>query len=372
VRIQIVDTYYDAFLSEHYAARPELEDEPYEAQLRALIERTFGTSDFYSRHLRALGHETEDLVVNCEPLQRRWAAEHAGAGMRARLAARSLAGRSATGSLHSIAWAQIESFDPDVLYLQDLNFLSRAELDRAREAGINVVGQIASPPPPDEVLGGFDLILTSFPHYVERFRALGVRSEYLKIAFDGAVLDRLRARGVEPTPVSPRGHDVSFVGGIDPRGHPQRVELLERVCEVADVSIWGYGAEALSPSSPLLSRFRGPAWGLDMYEVLADSKIVINRHIDAAEGYANNMRLYESTGTGAMLLTDDGSNLGELFEPGREVVSFADAEDLVAKARHYLEHDDERLRIAAAGQARTLAEHSYERRMTELAEILER
>ena len=65
------------------------------------------------------------------------------------------------------------------MYVQDLGFFSRRELDAIRRAGTLVVGQIASEPPPPERLRGFDLILTSFPHYVERFRALGVDSEYL-------------------------------------------------------------------------------------------------------------------------------------------------------------------------------------------------
>ena len=45
-------------------------------------------------------------------------------------------------------------------------------------------------------------------------------------------------------------------------------------------------------------------------------------------------------------------------------------DDLVEKARHYLAQEDERRTIAAAGQARTLREHTYELRMQELAEIL--
>jgi spore maturation protein CgeB len=96
----------------------------------------------------------------------------------------------------------------------------------------------------------------------------------------------------------------------------------------------------------------------------------VNRHIDAAEGHANNMRLYEATGSGALLLTDRGSNLHELFEPGREVVVYEGASDLADKAAHYLAHDDERRAIAAAGQARTLSDHTYARRMEQLASAL--
>jgi spore maturation protein CgeB len=151
-----------------------------------------------------------------------------------------------------------------------------------------------------------------------------------------------------------------------------RIGLLERVVPELGIEVWGYGAGSLRPDSPILPAYRGEAWGLDMYSVLAESKIVVNMHEAVAGGNANNMRLFEATGAGAMLLTDRGANLGELFEPGREVVTFDDAEDLIAKARHYLEHEDERLSIAAAGQARTLADHTYERRLPRVAERLER
>ena len=86
---------------------------------------------------------------------------------------------------------------------------------------------------------------------------------------------------------------------------------------------------------------------------------------------ADNMRLYEATGVGTMLLTDARDNLAELFEPGREVVTDADEDDLVERIRHYLAHDDERRAIARAGQERTLREHTYAVRMGELVSILE-
>jgi len=107
-----------------------------------------------------------------------------------------------------------------------------------------------------------------------------------------------------------------------------------------------------------------------MYEVLARSRIAINRHIEAANGYANNMRLYEATGVGTLLMTESRKNLPELFAPGGEVVTYEGDADLVAKLRHYAQNDTERERIAAAGQARTLGEHTYRLRMEELAEIL--
>ena len=109
-----------------------------------------------------------------------------------------------------------------------------------------------------------------------------------------------------------------------------------------------------------------------MYRALARSRITLNRHIDVAENNANNMRLYEATGVGALLITDRKDNLGEIFEVGREVVAYGSAAEAAELIRHYIAHPEEARRIAQAGQARTLAEHTYRQRMQELAPILER
>jgi spore maturation protein CgeB len=163
---------------------------------------------------------------------------------------------------------------------------------------------------------------------------------------------------------------VTFVGGVNPKVHPERITVLERVAREVELEVWGYGANALPKRSILRRCHRGEAWAIGMYEVLARSRITLNVHIEAAETYANNMRLYEGTGTGALLLTDRKQNLGDLFELGREVVAYDDADDLVEKIRHYLDDDRARAEIAAAGQARTLREHTYQRRVGELVDLL--
>jgi spore maturation protein CgeB len=374
VRIAVVDTYYPAFVREHYARNRGLRRRSYEEQLAALMERSFGTSDAYSSHLVELGHEAVDLVVNCFELQAAWAREQGRAPLGRRLSSlpTRLGVAARTLFLHGVALAQIERFDPEVVYLQDLWFFKHEELDAFRAEGRLVVGQIASSPPGPELLRRFDLITTSFPHFVDRFRALGVESEYFKIGFDERVLDRLRMRGVDPSPEAERPHAVSFIGGVNPASHARGVALLERLARRLPLEVWGYGVDELPRVSRLRACYRGEAWGLEMYEVLSRSRISLNRHIDVAEGHANNMRLFETTGVGSLLVTEEAPNLPDLFDPGREVVAYTGEDDLVEKIEHYLRHDDERLAVAAAGQRRTLAEHTYGKRIAELVEILQR
>jgi spore maturation protein CgeB len=375
VRIFVLDTYYPDFLAAHYRARPELASRSYEEQLASLMERCFGTSDAYSRHLRELGHEAVDVVANCAPLQRRWAAEQGHGPTVTRWLAAGLPGppglAARRSALRRIALEQIDSFNPQVVYIQDLWFFKRQDIDILRGAGRFVAGQIASALPQEGVLRCFDLLVTSYPHFVERFREKGFDSEYLKIAFYPRVLERLSEQGVQPDPGARREYGVTFVGGLDPAVHGAGKRFLERAVDEAGLEVWGYGVGELPKDSPILSRYRGEAWGLAMYEVLANSRIALNRHIGLADGYANNMRLFEATGVGALLVTDAKRNLADLFEPGREVIAYEDEDDLVEKLRHFAEHDDERRSIAAAGQARTLREHTYANRMTELAAMLE-
>jgi spore maturation protein CgeB len=75
------------------------------------------------------------------------------------------------------------------------------------------------------------------------------------------------------------------------------------------------------------------------------------------------MRLFEVTGVGSLLLTDAKTNLGELFEAGEEVVTWNDTAHCVEQVSRYLADDSARRQIAAAGQRRTLRDHTYRRRM---------
>src|SRR5262245_57530572 len=149
MRILIVDTCYDAFLVQHYAAHPGLARAPYAEQWHALMDTFFGTADSYSHHLGLLGHEAHEVVANCGPLQRAWAAEHLPRRDRLRFI------------LPLTRWAeeavvrQAEWFEPDVVYLQNLSYVGDEALASLKEIVGFVAGQIASEPPPAERLRRF-------------------------------------------------------------------------------------------------------------------------------------------------------------------------------------------------------------------------
>lgn len=371
MRIALLDTYYPKFVDGLYQADPALSSRSFQAQRAHLLAQAFGTADFYSRHLRKLGHEVEDFVVNCMPLQTVWARENnvhfsqIAMQVPQRLLRAPVVGPWLSGlpGLVEIAVAQIKAYRPDVLYCQDLWFLPPAKMAELKSCVGMIVGQIASPLPSAAYLKPYDLITTSFPHFVPRLRAQGIASEYFRIGFDASVPELL-GEVVQDI-------DVSFVGGIS-RHHGNALPMLEYLAQNTPIEFFGYGAGKLPRRSPIRSRHHGEVWGLDMYRSLARSKVTINRHINVAENNANNMRLYEATGVGSLLITDRKKNLAELFEIGKEVVAYSSTEEAAELVHHYIAHPDEARTIARAGQARTMAEHTYEYRMHELSAILER
>jgi hypothetical protein len=347
VRFLITDTYYRQFWTGVYARDKSLGRRPYGEQLATLLGLTFGTSDFYSWNLRALGHEAEDVITNCEPLQRQWARENDPPLLRSR------------EWLSHVMAAQVKAFGPDVLYVQDINWPGADAYREIVSTVPLIVGQAAYPLQPRFDYGTFDLIFTSLPYYVTLFRRAGLDSCYLPLAFEPRVRERL---GSLPKP----HYGAVFVGGVSSH-HTEGTRLLERLAAAVPLDTWGYGYEKLPPTSPLRSRHHGAAYGLSMYRVLAQSRIVLNRHIDLAGRFAANMRLYEATGMGACLVTDRRDNLAQLFDPHREVVVYDSVDDCIDKVRYLLEHEAERAEIAAAGQRRTLGEHTYAHRMEEVA-----
>src|SRR5436190_21018389 len=165
MRIAVTDTVYPGFLATHYARHAGLAAAPYDEQLAALLEASFGTSDAYTHHLRELGHEARNLIVNCAPLQRAWAREQ-GHPLLARAigapAPTRVGARLRAVALQAVSERQVAAYDPDVASIHDMFSMSTGGLDRLRAAGSFLVTQIASPLPPRDVYRRYDLILSSF------------------------------------------------------------------------------------------------------------------------------------------------------------------------------------------------------------------
>lgn len=144
-------------------------------------------------------------------------------------------------------------------------------------------------------------------------------------------------------------YDVAYVGSLGQEEGSARRALLDRV-------------RARYPR-----HFIGTAWPHDMAAIYAASRVVVNACVNRDV----NMRVFEALASGALLLTDPADGLEALFTDGEELVIYRDEADLFEKLDYYLAHEEERARIAGAGQAKALAEHTYARRLEDMLTMAE-
>ena len=347
-----VNTYYFNFLNTIYTNNKNLNKIPYDNQLKFLLNQCFGDSYFYSKNLSAFDWSTHDLIINCKQLQNKWSEEN-----------------NFNKNDIDIAIEQIRRLKPTVTYIHDLTRINNFFIDEIRPFTQLIVGQIAYPIDNKVSFEKFDIIISSLPNYVHYFRNRGICAYYQPLAFEPTILKQLPELSLKP--YQERTIDCSFIGGLS-NNHPERQTLLSHIQKTIPLRLWGYGANTLHLNSDLIKIHNGELWGLDMFSKLFDSKITINQHINIAQNNANNMRLFEATGCGALLITDYKDNLQKLFKIGDEIIAYRNYDECAALIQYYLTNTDEASKIAQNGQLRTLRDHTYPSRMKKLDDILTR
>jgi hypothetical protein len=125
----------------------------------------------------------------------------------------------------------------------------------------------------------------------------------------------------------------------------------------------GYGgiARIVKGRRPLWTRVRAIS-DQERASLYYRTKIGINMHLSMIPRETGNMRMYEVPAHGMMLLCDKaGLNAHEqIFEPDKEAVFYDSIEDAIEKIEYYLEHEEERIRIAQAGFARVHRDYDGE------------
>jgi spore maturation protein CgeB len=349
-------------------------------QYKAIMMSGFGWADFWKSNLEATGdYVVQEIVINGEAIQKRWASEN-----KVRYSHKQWA--------LDIVEAQIAEFKPDVFWTDEINLMSPQFFSRIKKNHPCVKLIMAW----DGVafnnikkFNGVDIMLSCVSHIVEYYQQHGIESFLLPFAFDKSILEKI-------IPAN-RPWDVSFVGGLSlgKGAHDQRFRLLKELANNIDINLQlscNFARQAIKSTYELvkhpkinglfdrtndilnlyslLRHNKGSVFGIEMYQVFADSKITINSHIDAALNKAGNMRLFEATGVGTCLVTDWKDNLSDYFEPEKEVVTYRYPEECVEKVLWLLDHPIEREMIATAGQKRCLNDHSYKNRSMQLDKII--
>jgi spore maturation protein CgeB len=141
--------------------------------------------------------------------------------------------------------------------------------------------------------------------------------------------------------------------------------------EIPTLEIYTFAPARKLKKHGLEKHLKGTAWGAKMHRIFAESKIVINRHGAVADGYSVNYRLFEGTGMGALVVTEAGRNTIDLFEPGKEILTYESIDHAVNVTKQALSDFETHSKLARSGQERTLAQHTFSNRARELQSSLE-
>jgi spore maturation protein CgeB len=360
MKIMLFWAIYEKYLKSTYKKNPVLYALSYKEQLDFILSDTVGWNIALAKRLEKQGHEVEILIVNAQCLQRAWAIEN-----------------DCVFDKHwrdTIPMNQVKKFLPDILWVASIFRYFGNYLGEIKPYCKKILAWTACPMPRSLDLTHIDCVLTSHSNFQSLFKEQGLASEILLPSFEPNILDNIH--------IDERDIECSFVGSLS-SAHFERVKIIKTLTKFTPIEVWSEPPNLFSKGVFELSfwstylRFQSiknkihpSVWGVDMYKILARSKISINVHIGVASGLAGNMRMFEVTGMGALLITEETPNINQLYKPGTEVITYKNTQDLIDIVNYYMINTKEREAIARAGQKKTLENHNSQVRSQELLEIL--
>lgn len=418
-------------VDELYGADPSLADASFEHQMRRFFERKSTFSNYFSRYMGNIGHEVMEIVFDLEPAQRAWAREngvawndetwqwdiplaqigvfkpeilnlHSLVAIPAKIGAEAKKRYPYIKMVAAFIGSKIYEHQYDGVDFIMTGVLPLVGVYRARGIETHqvyhgfdfaVTEALASHSTKDATRYPFTFIGTSgfayHDSFVKRYwlliellirthlEAWVSDAEQLMpatLAMDWSILENMRPQLIRQV-LNNQSTDMlkvylsKLVGSL-----PISPEVMEeyRTFVVPE------DREA-SPFLPLIpltrivpEKCRPPVFGLDFYDLLSRSDVTLNVEADINLGATANMRMFEATGVGACLLTEHTPNIGELFEPDREVVTYDSTEECIEKSTFLLNNPGVRAEIAAAGRARTLRDHTLEQRCARIDELFQK
>jgi spore maturation protein CgeB len=391
-----ISSMYPGYLEMFYNKYPHIMDSAFTEHYDALLADSTEFAASYTKTFCKLGINATAIISNDDLLQNKWRLQY---GVR-------------NTDHKSLIYQQILIYNPDILWIEDLRYIDLKLLHDIKQKIKSIKLIIAYHCSPWNTknlkkLRAFDLVITCTPGLRQQFENAGLVSYLVYHGFDKDLLPGINDKSSHIL------HKVIFSGSLFPGEgyHNQRIDLIDHILRngvalslfvnvekkykilakkiiyfinkflksfnienpglIFQILEYGKFPVRSYPESILKVRQK-PEYGKEMYRLLQNSEIVLNNHGDVAGNYAGNMRLFEATGLGSCLLTDNKSNLNDLFDVNTEIVVYNDADECIEKIQWLLENEDERKKIAVAGQQKTLKSHTVEERCKLIIEIIQK
>lgn len=370
---------YDIYLDFFYKSHTYLINASYSEQYKTIMADCFSWADFWKKNLEKTGNYiAEEVIINCEYLQKKWAQEHN-------------VTYSNENWILDILEKQIKEFCPDVWFAHDFSYINPEFRNKILKKNKNIKLVIAWDGiglKNHDVFKGCDVILSCLENvadYYSRFKDM--KGCFFPFGYETTIGERLHTFD--------KKYPVSFVGSIflSEGQHQERCRLISQLISKTPIYLWisSYRDKRilhfLKEQMIRLKKKKfqeffeiikinlnniGAAFGIDMYNILANSQITLNSHINAAGTKGGNSRLVEATGVGACLVTDWKENIHEYFEIDKEVIVYKSNAECIEKINYLINHDSVRKAIAEAGQKKTINNYSFYKRIHDFSKFLEK
>ncbi len=202
----------------------------------------------------------------------------------------------------------------------------------------------------------FHLYATTYPDAIAKSKRDG---------HDNFVLTQWAANAenlAEPLPAAQCRYPVSFIG----TSYGNRPKWISDLAEQGvKVECFGHGWENGSvPAEEIPKIMRNSIISLNF----GDSGVVMRGFVPGRSRQIK-ARIFEVPGAGGFLMTESAEGLDRFYRINEEIAVFEGVSDLAKKITYFIEHPEERDRIAMAGYLRTRGEHTYEIRFGKLLDV---
>lgn len=380
MKVLMLWSYYPVYLQYFYSKYRDIKNESFCRHREYIVNDHFGWPSDLSEYLNRVGINAEFIIKNDKELQLKWAKEEGFSQF------------SDSDWEEKIAAKQIKKHKPDILLIPNPGNETSKILNDTKNyykklcfyLGHGMIGK--------KLEHAADLLISVERQLILKDRPSCDKLITIRTGFNREILKKIN--------IDKSNDSIVFIGSVTPE-HTERANILAYLIKKGiNIKVYGvlseinksiylksiYGdfikrlavkkginkvkfmldLEKFNENINIIKKvYRGPIFGLDYYRMLANSKISLNIHIDLAKNFAGNMRMFETTGVGTCLVTDKKTNVGSLFETGKEILTFSSKDELCGILSD-IQTDTKIDKVATAGQLKTLGEYNMEKFTAEI------
>jgi hypothetical protein len=351
-----ISSLYPQLISQYYNNFKFIKKQRYKSQYNHAMSQKFSISNFLTREIKKKNIETFEIISNLKYLQLAWLKEFGDKNKK-----------------KSIIAQQILYYKPDIIFFGNIDLVDNEILEILNEDSFKKVIKIVyhcAPITQNQIykLKHLTFLVTCVEDYKKKFKYF-IDTILIPHAFDRSCYKEVKRRDI----------DISFIGSLflKKKLHLNRVEILYKIMRSKMRSYISVNfknfyinffiiiLKNIIFNAPIVFKIlyifinsRKALFGKRMYEVLQRSKVMLNMHI-ADTKYAGNMRLFEGTGSGCLVVTDYKQGLEKFFVNKKEILVYNSDSMALDLIKNSVNNYKSLKKISQSAQKKTYSMYNY-------------